>query len=100
MSQVNLVTLSEEIAELKRMIAALSERVAGLEGFAPTLAREAAMAREEGISEDVLLAIAAALAAYLGKRPRIRQIRLLGSARWAQEGRVSIQASHLLNVPR
>lgn len=100
MSQVNLVTLSEEIAELKRMIATLSERIAGIEGVASATATAAGPAREEAISEELLLAIAAAVAAYLGKRPKIRQVRLVGSARWAQEGRVSIQASHLLSVPR
>ena len=39
----------------------------------------------------------AALAAYLGVRVHIRQIRLIASRAWAQEGRVSIQASHRLH---
>jgi len=42
--------------------------------------------------------IGAAIAAYLGKRPHIRQIRLLRSDAWAQEGRTTIQASHALPV--
>jgi methylmalonyl-CoA carboxyltransferase 12S subunit len=42
--------------------------------------------------------IAAAIAAFLGKKAHIRQIRLLGSAAWAQEGRVTIQASHAITV--
>jgi methylmalonyl-CoA carboxyltransferase large subunit len=49
------------------------------------------------ISEEELIAISAALAAYLGVRVHIRQIRLIGSRAWAQEGRVSIQASHRLH---
>ncbi len=49
------------------------------------------------ISEEELLAVSAALAAFFGVRMRIRQIRLLGSQAWAQQGRVSIQASHRLN---
>jgi methylmalonyl-CoA carboxyltransferase large subunit len=36
------------------------------------------------------------VAAFLGKKPHIRQIRLLGSAAWSQQGRVTIQASHAL----
>jgi methylmalonyl-CoA carboxyltransferase large subunit len=48
------------------------------------------------ITEAEIIAISAALAAYLGVRPRVRQIRLLSSAAWAQQGRVSIQASHHL----
>jgi methylmalonyl-CoA carboxyltransferase large subunit len=50
----------------------------------------------EAIGEEELLAISAAIGAYLGVRAHIRQIRLLGSTAWAQQGRVSIQASHRL----
>ena len=49
-------------------------------------------------SEELVLVISAAIAAFLGKRPHIRQIRLLGSAAWAQQGRVTIQASHALSA--
>jgi methylmalonyl-CoA carboxyltransferase large subunit len=49
-----------------------------------------------GITEEELLAISAAIGAYLGVRAHIRQIRLLSSNAWAQQGRVSIQASHSL----
>jgi methylmalonyl-CoA carboxyltransferase 12S subunit len=49
------------------------------------------------ITEEEMIAISAALAAYLGVRVHIRQIRLLGSRAWAQQGRVSIQASHRLH---
>ena len=52
----------------------------------------------EGLSEELVLVISAAIAAFLGKRPHIRQIRLLGSAAWAQQGRTTIQASHALPV--
>jgi methylmalonyl-CoA carboxyltransferase 12S subunit len=43
-----------------------------------------------------VLAISAAVAAYLGVRAHIRQIRLVSTGAWAQQGRVSIQASHRL----
>lgn len=49
------------------------------------------------ISEERLVAISAALAAFLGERVRIRQIRLIRSEAWAQQGRVSVQASHWLH---
>jgi methylmalonyl-CoA carboxyltransferase large subunit len=48
------------------------------------------------IGEEDLLAISAALAAYFGVRVHVRQIRLITSSAWAQQGRVSIQASHRL----
>ena len=54
----------------------------------------AAPAAEEGVSEETLLAISAAIAAYLGEHVHIRQIRLISSPAWAQVGRASIQASH------
>ena len=84
--------------DLRRQLGQLSQRVAALEQAAADQARADAPA--EGPSEEVVLAIAAAVAAYLGKRPRIRQIRLLGTATWAQQGRATIQASHLLQVRR
>ena len=49
------------------------------------------------LTDEELIAVSAALAAYLGVRVRIKQIRLLGSQSWAQQGRVWIQASHNLH---
>jgi methylmalonyl-CoA carboxyltransferase large subunit len=43
------------------------------------------------------MVIGAAVAAFLGKKAHVRQIRLLGSAAWSQQGRVTIQASHALS---
>ncbi|MBV9269435.1 MAG: hypothetical protein JO061_24920 [Acidobacteriaceae bacterium] len=112
-------TLSDELmtaletvrAELKR----LSERVAALEsrerqrqsGAAMPDATHAhrngaeasrAMTPEpaEPISEEIMLVISAAVAAFLGERHHIRQVRLISSRSWAMQGRVSIQASHHL----
>jgi methylmalonyl-CoA carboxyltransferase large subunit len=48
------------------------------------------------ITEEELIAISAAIGAYLGVRAHIRNIRLLSTNAWAQQGRVSIQASHRL----
>jgi methylmalonyl-CoA carboxyltransferase large subunit len=98
-------TLDELSSELKR----LGERVAALEtatamkpsavpltlGRAQPAASEMA-AESDGLDEELLLVISAAIAAFLGKKPRIRQIQLLGHAAWAQQGRVMIQASHRL----
>jgi methylmalonyl-CoA carboxyltransferase large subunit len=53
---------------------------------------------KEEITEEELIAISAALGAYLGVRIRIKQIRLLSSHAWAQQGRASIQASHYLHT--
>lgn len=48
------------------------------------------------IPEEIVLVISAAVAAYLGARVRVRHIQLITSHAWAQQGRVSIQASHHL----
>jgi methylmalonyl-CoA carboxyltransferase large subunit len=52
----------------------------------------------EGISEEVMLVIAAAVAAFVGKSARVRSARYLqeGQSPWAQQGRVFVQASHNL----
>jgi methylmalonyl-CoA carboxyltransferase large subunit len=100
--------LPKVLADLSAQVAALTERLAKLEGAAPAPAPAAATpapapqaapaaAPPPEITEEELLAVSAALAAYFGVRMRIRQIRLLGSQAWAQQGRVSIQASHRLH---
>ena len=96
--------VAETLEVLRRVLAELGERVAALErragpAVAPAPAPPAAPApAAEGLSEETVLVIAAAVAAFLGKKAPIRQIRLLGSAAWAQQGRVTIQASHALDV--
>ena len=52
-----------------------------------------APARAE-IAPDILLAISAAVAAFLGKRAKIQQIRLTSTTAWAAQGRATVQASH------
>jgi methylmalonyl-CoA carboxyltransferase large subunit len=97
--------VADALEALRREVARLGERVAALEGAAGVAPRPAAppVAAQEKksdsaeISEELVLVISAAIAAFLGKKPHIRQIRLLGSAAWAQQGRVTIQASHALS---
>ena len=103
--------LAELIDDLRKQLSALTQRVAQLETAllaapqpagpipepAPVAATPALVRETSEISEEELIAISAALAAYLGVRVHIRQIRLIGSRAWAQEGRVSIQASHRLH---
>jgi methylmalonyl-CoA carboxyltransferase large subunit len=94
------------IHDIRAELAALAARVALLETrAAPAVAaaevtQPAAVARvPDGpppIGEEELLAISAALAAYFGVRVHVRQIRLITSSTWAQQGRASIQASHRL----
>ena len=54
--------------------------------------------KPEALSEEILLVLSAAVAAFLGKKAHIRQVRLLDTGAWSQQGRVTIQASHNLAV--
>jgi len=95
---------SEQVVEaleaLRREVARLGARVTALErraGVKPAVAIPAAApASEEGISEELLVVISAAVAAFLGKKPHLRQVRLVGTSSWSQQGRATIQASHAL----
>ncbi|MGD0772024.1 MAG: hypothetical protein ABSC05_04305 [Candidatus Solibacter sp.] len=97
--------LQAQLAELSRRLEVLEKREAGGKGaeVAAVVPVQAAAAEPvlpapaaSGITEEELLAISAAIGAYLGVRAHIRQIRLVSTSAWAQQGRVSIQASHRL----
>jgi methylmalonyl-CoA carboxyltransferase large subunit len=90
------------IEDLQKQIAALEARIEELErplkakAQAPVLAPAPPQPLQEQITKETMLLIAAAVAAYLGERAHIRVVRLVPSHAWAQQGRVSIQASHQL----
>lgn len=98
--------LIQALRALQAQMAELQARVAEFEKPAPAIPAPELMPppapppREEPaeteITEEILLAISAAVAAYLGERAHIRAVRLISTSRWSQEGRVSIQASHRL----
>jgi methylmalonyl-CoA carboxyltransferase large subunit len=92
--------LAETLEALQAEVARLSARLDELEGSGNGKGGSGPVPNElpKGLDEGTLLAISAAIAAFLGKRGHIRQIRLLGSPAWAQQGRVTIQASHDLAV--
>jgi methylmalonyl-CoA carboxyltransferase large subunit len=114
MARVTVTELAGTLEQLRAEIANISERMAALEkghngargAVGPVVVAEPAAAAAApqvrtdsvpaGITEEELLAISAAIGAYLGVRAHIRQIRLLSTNAWAQQGRVSIQASHML----
>jgi methylmalonyl-CoA carboxyltransferase large subunit len=81
--------VSALVAQMRQEIDALRQRVSTLEGQASTRA-----AAREAPSEEDMLAISAAVAAFLGVRARIRQVRLVQSSAWAQVGRIGSHASH------
>jgi methylmalonyl-CoA carboxyltransferase 12S subunit len=80
--------------ETLAMIAQLREELTDLRRRVGDLERQAAKAATPAPSEEEMLAISAAVAAFLGVRARIRQVRLVHSSAWAQVGRMGTHASH------
>lgn len=88
----------EAVESLRREVALLGGRMTEIEqrihgSPVRTSPIETSPPKVKEFSEELLIAIGAAVAAYLGVAPHIRQIRLLGSVTWLQQGRVTIQAS-------
>ena len=86
-------TLKNEITELRQRIEKLEALLAaGRDGqrTAPPAAGK------QEISPEIVLAISAAVAAFLGKRATIRQIRLTSSNAWSAAGPATMQASHAI----
>ena len=98
---VNLQQVLDAVESLRKEVSGLSQRVVALEAAASTTPEPPiapSSTEAERLSDELVLTISAAIAAYLGVKPHIRQIRLLSSASWAQHGRATIQASHALSV--
>jgi len=85
-----------EVRRLESLIAGRAERPPAQ---APPKPPEPEQAEE--IAPETILVLSAAVAAFLGKRARIKSARLVRAApssAWAQQGRVFVQASHNLGV--
>jgi methylmalonyl-CoA carboxyltransferase 12S subunit len=95
-------SLVESLDALRKEVAQLGERLAAVEAVAkaPPTAKVSKQpaAAPASVNEELLGVISAAIAAYLGVLPHIRQISLVGGATWAQQGRVTIQASHTFGI--
>jgi methylmalonyl-CoA carboxyltransferase large subunit len=107
------VTLMARIAELEERIARLeAARAATVTSLvatppavpahpaAPLPPSMAPVTPHEEVTEESLMVIAASVAAFLGERAHIRQVRLVSSEAWAQQGRVAVMASHRWAVHR
>ena len=98
-----LADLSSRLSEVEKLVATAAATPAPAANTASVaasvsepIATPTSVAAAAGISEEEFLAISAALAAWLGVQAHIRQIRLIHSGAWAQQGRATIQASHRL----
>jgi methylmalonyl-CoA carboxyltransferase large subunit len=100
-----------QLSELAAAFKALEARVAELskpsaalvaDATAPaSVVREAVHQEKEEVTPEMLVVIAAAVTAFLGKKVRIRSAKMLlpaleGANPWSLQGRVSVHASHHL----
>ena len=100
-----------QLSELAAAFKALEARVAELsqpagapvaEAAAPaSVAKEAVHREKEEVTPEMLVVIAAAVTAFLGKKVRIRSAKMLrpaleGANPWSLQGRISVHASHHL----
>jgi methylmalonyl-CoA carboxyltransferase large subunit len=100
----------ERVAELKRpaatppVVAPVAVPAAKAQAAPPTSEKAAAPPKQETqeeVTPEMLVVIAAAVTAFLGKKVRIRSAKMLQSPYeivnpWSQQGRVFVQASHNL----
>ena len=93
--------VQETVDAMRAELMELSARLAAIERTLQASAGASSQPMPAGVetADEVLVyVITASVAAYLGVKPHIRQVRLVGGASWAQQGRVTIQASHALAV--
>jgi methylmalonyl-CoA carboxyltransferase large subunit len=91
-----MTTTPSEVARLVDVVEELQRRIAKLE-------KQLAEASEQPrgpVPIDTILAISAAVAAYLGKKATVRQIHYSHTNSWARMGRSNIHASHTFTHTR
>ncbi len=94
-----------ELAELTAAINSLADHVRRLDDRVAALERSPAKRPpaqsppvREALDQATVMVIAAAVAAFLGEKPPLHQIRLVSGPSWVQTGRATIQASHELPI--
>ena len=81
---------STEQAELLALVRSLADRIEQLEAEVASLRGEQA----PGVPEDVVIAISAAVAAFLGHRAKVKQVHYRTGQAYAQQGRAVVQGRH------
>ncbi|GAA1390370.1 hypothetical protein [Luteococcus peritonei] len=71
----------ENTEQLEALVAELSQRLEALEGEVATLKAN------QQIPDDVMVAISAAVAAYLGHKATVKAVRLKTGRNWSTESR-------------
>ena len=85
------MTAAPDLSALSEQVAALSEQIAALQSRLDQF-----LAQQPDVPEDVVLAITAAVTAYLGHNAKVRQVRFTSGRAWSQQGRDLV---HSRSVP-
>jgi methylmalonyl-CoA carboxyltransferase large subunit len=86
-----MTTDADQITQLRAQVARLSATLDKLDAYVQrTESRDAGTE----VSDDDLMVICAAIAAFLGERATVRQVHLHRPGLWAVQGRTAIQESH------
>ena len=75
--------LVDVVADLQRRLKAAEAEIAELK-----------LRSDVEIPEDVLMAISAAVSAYLGNKGKVKAVRFSRHRTWAAQGRQAVQSSH------
>ena len=73
--------MENNTAQLEALVAELTERLSALEGEVATLKAN------QQVPDDVMVAISAAVAAYLGHKATVKAVRLKTGRNWSTESR-------------
>lgn len=82
-----------ESEELKAQLEALTKRVEELEGQVTFL-----KGRVPEVDEETIMEITAAVAAYLGVKAKVKQVRFAQRGTWAAAGREAVQRRSVPHV--
>lgn len=86
------MTDDKEIAELRRQVATLTERLTAIQERFDEMERLADYYREsQKVDEETMMVISAAVAAVLGHKAKVKQVHLAPSVGWTRAARAEVQ---------
>jgi methylmalonyl-CoA carboxyltransferase 12S subunit len=96
----NVKELEAELQSLRKRVDEIEAMLAAQAQHEPDGHKAVEATANQEVPRELALVISAAVAAFLGKRATLRQIRLTGETPWAMQGRATIQASHAIEFVR
>lgn len=98
MTQPTVADLLAAVERMSAQVGALSVRVEALESELSMVRADLPAAE---VPDEVIIAISAAVAAFLGHRARLKQVRYrTGGDAWTQQGRAAVQRRDVIHGVR